>query len=111
MTERDIALAHKLLTHIRDLINDEGYLYENEEGDTFKAFRPDELNQRLRWKGWKNNSRTDEDDYKKMGLRVEYARYIGGARAKKFCYVVALPKRAHLDSLERTIDRLLPTSH
>lgn len=63
-------------------------LYETEDGSKFQGAPVSEVPARLRDNGWKNVSRFDEFDLKKMGVKIVTARYVGGVRPKRFCRVV-----------------------
>ena len=63
--------------------------YETRDGTQFKGAPVSTIPSILRDAGWRNVSDLN-DDYrlKKLGLMVEEARYVGGARPKRFCQVV-----------------------
>ncbi len=61
------------------LVEQEGFPYEDRDGCRFKAFRPDELNARLRDIGWKNTSSMDSYWWKKLGFKIQKLQYVGGA--------------------------------
>jgi hypothetical protein len=62
--------------------------YQSEDGAEFLGMPVSQVPAQLIECGWRNVSRLDESDLRRMGLMVETARYIGGARAKRFCRVV-----------------------
>lgn len=68
-------------------------LYETKKGFKFKGLPVSEVPACLRDAGWKNVSRLDASDLKKLGLKIVTARYIGGVRPKKFCLVVVAALR------------------
>lgn len=63
-------------------------LYEARDGTKFKGMPVSQVPSQLVQCGWRNVSRLDEHDFRKMGLMVEEARYVGGAHPKRFCQVV-----------------------
>lgn len=65
-------------------------LYEDQGGHRFAGVPVSQVQQLLRDAGWRNVPRIDEYDLRKMGLTVTTARYVGGARPKRFCDVVSL---------------------
>jgi hypothetical protein len=62
--------------------------YESETGLRFIGATVTETPKRLIEAGWRNVSHLDESDFLEMGLRVVTARYVGGARPKRFCRVI-----------------------
>lgn len=64
--------------------------YETEAGEVFLGCPVSQLPSQLRDAGWRNIGRDYSDFYalKDYGLRVVRARYVGGARPKRFCDVV-----------------------
>lgn len=62
--------------------------YETEAGRVFLGMPVSEVPKQLRSSGWKNVSRLDRSDFRSLGLEIVTARYVGGARAKRFCDVV-----------------------
>jgi hypothetical protein len=62
--------------------------YQTPTGAKFKGMPVSQVPSQLRSVGWRNVSRLDEYDLRKMGLVVVEARYVGGARPKRFCRVV-----------------------
>jgi hypothetical protein len=63
-------------------------LYEDPEGKRFQGMPVSQVPSQLRSCGWRNVPRYDRHDFEDMGLTVCTARYIGGARPKRFCEVV-----------------------
>lgn len=63
-------------------------LYETAEGRLFQGAPVSEVPTRLREARWRNVSRLDRFDLKHLGLEIVEARYVGGARPKRFCDVV-----------------------
>jgi hypothetical protein len=63
-------------------------LYETAAGLRFKGAPVSEVVTRLREAGWRNVSRFDVYDLRRMGLTIVEARYVGGARPKRMCQVV-----------------------
>ena len=62
--------------------------YETQAGVRFSGMPVSEVPKQLRACGWRNVSHLDQSDFIAMGLKVVTARYIGGARPKRFCDVV-----------------------
>lgn len=64
-------------------------LYEADDGRKFQGCTvsgtPKQL---IDGGGWKNVSHLDEHDFRAMGLEIVWARYVGGARPKRFCQVI-----------------------
>ncbi len=63
-------------------------LYETPEGRRFAGMPVSQVPSQLRDCGWRRVSHLDEHDFKKMGLEMVDARYVGGVRPKRFCRVV-----------------------
>src|SRR6185369_10363739 len=64
-------------------------LYETDTGLKFLGSPVSEVPSHLITYGrWRNVSHLRRSDFEEMGLQVVYARYVGGARPKKFCWVV-----------------------
>jgi hypothetical protein len=63
-------------------------LYQRYDGTTFKGMPVSQVPAQLIQNGWRRVSRLDESDFRKMGLEIVTARYVGGARPKRFCAVV-----------------------
>ena len=63
-------------------------LYETATGRRFKGMPVSEIPRQLRECGWRNTSHLDEIDLREIGLEIVEARYVGGARPKRFCLVV-----------------------
>ena len=61
--------------------------YQTPGGTKFTGTPVSEVPKRLRECGWRNVSHIDEYELKKMGVTVVDARYVGGARPKRFCRV------------------------
>jgi hypothetical protein len=71
-------------------------LYETEDGEQFKGSPVSEVPRRLLDVGWRNVSHLDDEhEMTRLGLRVVTARYVGGARAKRFCRVVVAMTAEH----------------
>ena len=62
--------------------------YETETGRRVLGMPVSQVPSQLRQCGWRNVSSLDETDFRKMGLEIVTARYVGGARPKRFCVVV-----------------------
>jgi hypothetical protein len=62
--------------------------YESETGLSFIGATVNETPRRLIEAGWRNVSRLNESDFLATGLRIVTARYVGGARPKRFCRVI-----------------------
>lgn len=62
--------------------------YETESGERFQGMPVSQLPKQLIDCGWRNVSRLDRSDFRALGLEVVSARYVGGARPKRFCDVV-----------------------
>lgn len=80
-------------------------LYETEDGERFKGSPVSEVPRRLLDVGWRCVSHLDDEhEMTRLGLRVVTARYIGGARPKRFCRVVVAMTAKHFtyDSHVRT---------
>jgi hypothetical protein len=73
---------------VREAIRGWPGLYETEFGRKLLGMPVSQVPSRLVKCGWRNVSRMDRRDFEKMGLEVVEARYVGGARPKKFCWVV-----------------------
>jgi hypothetical protein len=63
-------------------------IYQDKDGNKYWAMPVSEVPKQLRDTGWKNVPRLNHYDFKKMGLKVVEARYIQGARPKRYCDVV-----------------------
>lgn len=65
-------------------------LYETPEGRRFAGMPVSQVPSQLRTCGWRNVSHLDEHSFgpRGLGLEIVDARYVGGARPKKFCRVV-----------------------
>jgi len=63
-------------------------LYETKEGRKFMGMPVSQVPSQLIQSGWRNVSRLDGYDFKRLGLEIVEARYVGGVRPKKFCQVV-----------------------
>lgn len=63
-------------------------LYETASGFKFLGSPVSEVPTRLRDARWRGVPRLDASDFRKMGLEVVEARYVGGTRPKRFCQVV-----------------------
>jgi hypothetical protein len=63
-------------------------LYETEGGFKFLGETVSGIPARLRENGWRNVSGLSKRDLEELGLKIVTARYIGGARKKRFCDVV-----------------------
>jgi hypothetical protein len=65
-------------------------LYETESGEVFQGRLLEDTKSDMIKAGWRNISgyRLDEDDCRRLGIRVERARYIGGVRKKAFARAV-----------------------
>lgn len=68
-------------------------LYETKEGRRFKGMPASQVPSQLIVCGWCAVSHLDEHDFRKMGMEVVYARYVGGARPKQFCQVVVAEEK------------------
>ncbi len=77
-------------THITTLVSARGALYESVHEELFIGCPVSELPKLMRDAGWRNVSRdySDRHALRDIGLRVVTARYVGGARPKRFCDVV-----------------------
>lgn len=62
--------------------------YEDTSGRVFLGMPVSQVPSQLIQTGWKNVSRLDRSDFEKLGLGIVEARYVGGVRPKKFCWVV-----------------------
>lgn len=67
--------------------------YETEEGRQIWGVPVSGLATALREAGWRNVPPFDSYECKKMGLEVVSARYVGGARPKRFCEGVVAAER------------------
>jgi hypothetical protein len=75
-------------------------LYETEAGERYQAMPVSQVPSQLRDCGWKNVPRFDKSDFRRMGLKIVTARYIGGARPKRFCDVVVARPANPQNSIE-----------
>ncbi len=80
-------------------------LYQDQTGNLFYGMPVSQVPSQLRECGWKNVSRLDESDFRKMGLEILTARYVGGVkpyvdrvRPKQFCRVVKIEKSIMLST-------------
>jgi hypothetical protein len=73
---------------IVSVIRDNHFRYETERGQQIIAAPVSQLPQLLREAGYRNVPRLDEYDLTRLGCVIETARYISGARPKRFCRVV-----------------------
>ena len=62
--------------------------YQKFDGTEFLGMPVSEVPSQLVSRGWRRVSSLKKSDFEKMGLEIVEARYVGGARAKKFCSVV-----------------------
>ena len=62
--------------------------YQTYDGREFAGMPVSQVPSQLRDCGWRNVSRLDRSDFQALGLEVVQARYVGGARPKRFCDVV-----------------------
>ena len=65
-------------------------LYEDKNGQRFTGAPVSTIASLLRDIGWKNVGRIDKFDLRDMGVMTTTARYVGGARPKRFCDVIVL---------------------
>ena len=63
-------------------------LYETEDGRRFRGMPVSQVPSQLIAYGWRRVSHLDESDMRALGLEIVTARYIGGARPKRYCLVV-----------------------
>ncbi len=86
-------------------------LYQTESGISFLGMPVSQVPSQLVGCGWRNVSGLRESDLQQLGLEIATARYIGGARAKRFCRVVVAgyPKPAH-DAPAQSPKHSTPTS-
>jgi hypothetical protein len=70
--------------------------YQTQAGANFWGMPVSQVPAQLRECGWRNTSRLDEHDLRDLGLVVVTARYVQGARPKKFCRVVVAQVGASL---------------
>lgn len=77
-------------TKLTEAIAKHGWPYETEQGDRFIGCPVSQLPVLLREVGWKNVSRDYSDYYalRDFGMTILTARYVGGARPKRFVHVV-----------------------
>lgn len=73
---------------VRDAILKWPGRYETEDGRIFQGMPVSQTPSQLVDCGWRNVSRLDRSDFERMGLEVVRARYVGGARPKRFCDVI-----------------------
>lgn len=74
---------------VENTIKRHGYRYQVSTSDqVFLGCPVSQVPTLLRQDGWRNVPKVDSYDLQKLGLRVANARYVGGARPKK--YVVAV---------------------
>jgi hypothetical protein len=71
-----------------EAINQWPCLYETREGRKIIGETVSGMPGKLRECGWKKVSSMGEYEFKKLGLEIVEARYIGGAHPKKFCSVI-----------------------
>lgn len=62
--------------------------YETKAGRKFLGMPVSQVPSQMIDCGWRNVSSLDEPDFRAMGLEIVEARYIGGARPKRYCRVV-----------------------
>ena len=62
--------------------------YEDENGNIFEGMPVSQVPSQLRDCRWRNVSHLDASDFRKMGLEIVTARYVGGVKKKRFCRVV-----------------------
>lgn len=86
----DRATALKFIDSIKAHLNSRySHYYMLHDGTVVRGLRPADVNKHLIDSGWRNVSRLDERDYKKLGFGTAIAEYIGGARVTgKFCPIV-----------------------
>ena len=65
------------------------YRYQLEDGRVIKAIPVSEVGAALIANGWRNVSRIDCSDLRAIGFEILVARYVAGARPKRFCNVIA----------------------
>lgn len=75
--------------------------YSTADGTIFQGMPVSQVASQLRDCGWRNVPRLDSGYLEDMGLEIVEARYVGGARPKKFCQVV-VARRVPFDAC-RTI--------
>lgn len=68
--------------------------YETKDGHKFQGMPVSQVPRQLIDCGWRNVSHLDASDFMMMGLEIVTARYIGGARPKRFCDVVVAKERS-----------------
>jgi hypothetical protein len=80
---------------IENAIRKQHNRYETTAGQTFIALPVSQIPSALRDIGYKNVSRDFADAYelRKFGLQIGEARYISGARPKRFCLCVLVDRR------------------
>lgn len=69
--------------------------YETHDGKIFMGMPVSQVPSQLIQARWRNVSHLDESDFRKMGLDIVEARYVGGARPKRFCQVVVADWNEH----------------
>jgi len=83
----DRQIAEKLVAAIHaDRWN--GGIYETAEGRKIVGATVGDARKALIEAGFRNVSRLDDRDFRSMGFEIVTARYIGGARPKRFCPVL-----------------------
>jgi hypothetical protein len=70
-------------------------LYETEGGDLLLGMPVSQVPSQLINCHWRNVSRIDESDLKRMGLEIVTARYVGGCSPKRFCRVAVAERVCH----------------